>query len=158
MRSIRPFNLRDLFFLGDRGGLAFRLFSYFAVILLLILILQNIAEVALVRVLLHVPEKIQQEMLDLAAQAEVMIKEGDMDDLADWERGQDYYLFVLDNEQNTLSGQQMHPHFEFKLQFMRQLDTTFENRVNQPIIAIPLRSGHKLVIQFPHQYHPGCFP
>ena len=87
MIPIRLPKNRALFFLGDRDGLAFRLFSYFAVILTLILVLQNIAEVALVRALLHVPERIQTEMLSLAEQAEVMIEEGDMDELADWERG-----------------------------------------------------------------------
>lgn len=155
MISIRLSKIRSLFFLGDRDGLAFRLFSYFAVILTLILVLQNIAEVALVRALLHVPEKIQNEMLELADQAEVMIEEEDMDELADWERGQHYYLFVLDQEHHTISGRDMHPHFEFKLNFIRKLDTTFENRVNQPVISIPLSTGHELVIQFPHEYHPA---
>jgi len=157
MIAIRFPKICALFFLGDRDGLAFRLFSYFAVILTLILVLQNIAEVALVRALLHVPEKIQTEMLALAEQAEVMIEEGDMDELADWERGQHYYLFVLNKEQRTISGRDMHPHFEFKLNFIRKLDTTFENRVNQPVISIPLRTGHELVIQFPHEYHPARY-
>ncbi|MCG7587749.1 histidine kinase sensor domain-containing protein, partial [Photobacterium sp. OFAV2-7] len=107
MISIRLPKIRALFFLGDRDGLAFRLFSYFAVILTLILVLQNIAEVALVKAILHVPERIQAEMLSLAEQAEVMIEEGDMDELADWERGQDYYLFVLDKERRTISGREM---------------------------------------------------
>ncbi|MCW8331711.1 histidine kinase sensor domain-containing protein [Photobacterium sp. SDRW27] len=157
MIAIRLSRVRSLFFLGDRDGLAFRLFSYFAVILSLIMILQNIAEVALVKTLLHVPKKIQAEMLELADQAEVMIREGDMDELADWERGQHYYLFVLDKERHTISGRQMHPHFEFKLNFIRDLDTTFENQVNQPVIAIPLSTGHDLVIQFPHEYHPARY-
>ncbi len=108
--------------------------------------------------MLHIPEKIQTEMLALAEQAEVMIEEGgDMDELADWERGQHYYLFVLNKEQRTISGRDMHPHFEFKLNFIRKLDTTFENRVNQPVISIPLRTGHELVIQFPHEYHPARY-
>ncbi|MGF1731196.1 histidine kinase sensor domain-containing protein [Photobacterium kasasachensis] len=157
MIPIRLPKTRALFFLGDRDGLAFRLFSYFAVILTLILVLQNIAEVALIKALLHVPERIQTEMLSLAEQAEVMIEEGDMDELADWERGQDYYLFVLDKERRTISGRDMHPHFEFKLNFIRQLDTTFENRVNQPVISIPLSTGHEIVIQFPHEYHPARY-
>ncbi len=80
-----------------------------------------------------------------------------MDELADWERGQHYYLFVLNKEQRTISGRDMHPHFEFKLNFIRKLDTTFENRVNQPVISIPLRTGHELVIQFPHEYHPARY-
>ena len=157
MSSICLSSIRGLFFLGDRGGLAFRLFSYFAVILVLILVLQNIAEVALVKALLQIPKAIQTEMLDLADQAEELIAKGDMKQLSEWEQAQEYYLFVLDKERNTISGRKMHPHFEFKLKYVHGLDTTFENRVNQPVIAIPLSTGHELVIQFPHQYHPARY-
>ena len=53
---------RQLFFLGDRQGLAFRLFSYFAITLVLILSLQSIAEMALVRVLLQLTATVKTEM------------------------------------------------------------------------------------------------
>ncbi|MEZ8095073.1 histidine kinase sensor domain-containing protein [Photobacterium swingsii] len=157
MQSIQSvqFSPKALFKLNRQGSLAYKLFSYFAVILLLILGLQNIAEHALVKALLHVPSRVQSEMLALSLQAEVMIAEGDMDELADWERGQDYYLFVLDKQQNVLSGREMHPHFKFKLNFVRSLDTILDDRVNQPIIAVPLDAGNQLVIQFPHEKHPA---
>ncbi|PSW20093.1 HAMP domain-containing protein [Photobacterium sanctipauli] len=155
MAIIRFRQLRAHFGLDDRGGLAFKLFSYFAVSLFLILILQNIAEAAMVRALLRIPERIQTEMLDLAYQAEVMINEGDMDELADWERGQKYSLHVITDTNTAISGRTMHPHFEFKLSFTRSIDTIFDNRVSQPIIGIPLTTGHHLVIQFPYQYHPA---
>ncbi|MGF1682827.1 histidine kinase sensor domain-containing protein [Photobacterium minamisatsumaniensis] len=152
------FNKVKVFFeLGDKDGLTFKLFSYFAVSLFLILILQNIAEVAMVRGLLHIPDKIQSEMLGLAYQAEVMVKEGDMDELADWERGQDYTLYVITDKNIPISGRDMHPHFEFKISFARSIDTIFDNKVSQPIIAIPLATEHQLVIQFPHQYHPAKY-
>ncbi|OAN12969.1 two-component sensor histidine kinase [Photobacterium jeanii] len=138
-----------------KGSLAYRLFSYFAVILLLILGAQNAAEHALVKTLLQVPTKVQKEMLDLAIQAEVMLGEGDMDELADWEKAQDYYLFVLDKDRNVLSGRKMHPHFEFKLNFIRKLDSILDSQVNQPIIAVPLNNQNQLVIQFPHEKHPA---
>lgn len=157
MQSIQLARLspRTLFRLNSQGSLAYKLFSYFAVILLLILGLQNIAEHALIKALLHVPSRVQSEMLALSLQAEVMIAEGDMDELADWERGQDYYLFVLDRQQNVLSGREMHPHFKFKLNFIRSLDSILDDRVNQPIIAVPLSKGNQLVIQFPHEKHPA---
>ncbi|MGF1727337.1 histidine kinase sensor domain-containing protein [Photobacterium nomapromontoriensis] len=157
MSVIRLSRLRDQFGLGDRDGLAFKLFSSFAMSLFLILVLQNIAEAAMVRFLLHIPKNIQHEMLDLAHQAEVMINDGDMDELSDWEKGQDYTLFVLDSDQHAISGRDMHPHFEFKLRYARDIDTIFDNEVNQPIIAIPLQTEHLLVIQFPHQYHPARY-
>ncbi|MGF1690819.1 histidine kinase sensor domain-containing protein [Photobacterium kagoshimensis] len=157
MQSIQLARLspRTLFRLNSQGSLAYKLFSYFAVILLLILGLQNIAEHALIKTILHVPSRVQSEMLALSLQAEVMIAEGDMDELADWERGQDYYLFVLDRQQNVLSGREMHPHFKFKLNFIRSLDSILDDRVNQPIIAVPLSKGNQLVIQFPHEKHPA---
>ncbi|PSW06936.1 ATP-binding protein [Photobacterium lipolyticum] len=155
MKSISFKYFASVFFLGDRGGLAFRLFSYFAVSLVLILGLQNAAEVALIKSMLHVPEKVQEQMLDLAYQADVLIAEGDLDELADWERGQYYYLFVLDDTNKPISGREMHPHFEYKLNYIRKIDTVLENRVNQPVIALPLNSGNQLVIQFPHQLHPA---
>ena len=145
----------DFFERKRQGPLAYKLFSYFAVILLLILGLQNVAEHALIKALLHVPSRVQSEMLALSLQAEIMIAEGDMDELADWERGQEYYLFVLDAQQNVLSGREMHPHFKFKLNFIRSLDSILDDRVNQPIIAVPLINGNQLVIQFPHEKHPA---
>ncbi|WEM45689.1 histidine kinase sensor domain-containing protein (plasmid) [Photobacterium sp. DA100] len=149
--------LRSAFCLGDREGLAFKLFSSFALSLFIILLLQHLAEAAMIRVLLHIPEKIKTEMVELSYQAEVNIQAGDMDELADWERGQRYYLFVLDHNQQVISGRDMHPHFEFKLQFARDIDTIFDNKVNQPIIALPLRTGHTLVIQFPYERHPARY-
>lgn len=157
MSRIVIHRIKSSFSLGDRDGLAFKLFSSFAISLFIILLLQNLAEAAMIRVLLHIPDKIRAEMVELAYQAEVNINEGDMDELADWERGQKYYLFVLDDNQNAISGRDMHPHFEFKLQYARDIDTIFDNEVNQPIIAIPLQAGHTLVIRFPHNHHPARY-
>ncbi|WP_446509875.1 histidine kinase sensor domain-containing protein [Photobacterium sp. DNB22_13_2] len=157
MSRIVIHKIKSAFCLGDRDGLAFKLFSSFAISLFIILLLQNLAEAAMIRVLLHIPDKIRTEMVELAYQAEVNVTEGDMDELADWERGQKYYLFVLDANQYAVSGRDMHPHFEFKLQYARDIDTVFDNEVNQPIIAIPLQTGHTLVIQFPNNHHPARY-
>jgi len=152
---------RKLFFLGDRQGLAFRLFSYFAITLVLILSLQSIAEMALVRVLLHLPANVKVEMLDLAEQANRLLdnkdSEGNVDrtKLAEWEEAQSSYLFVLNDDFEEVSTRIMHPHFKFKLRFIRPLDTILENKVNKPVIALPLRSGYQLIVQFSDKLHPA---
>lgn len=151
------------FFLGDRQGLAFRLFSYFAITLVLILSLQSIAEMALVRVLLHLPTAVKTEMLDLAEQANLLLdskdSEGnvDRDKLAAWEAAQSSYLFVLNDDFEEVSTRVMHPHFKFKLRFIRQLDTILEKHVSKPVIGLPLRSGYQLVVQFSDKQHPARY-
>ncbi|MGF1754075.1 histidine kinase sensor domain-containing protein [Vibrio makurazakiensis] len=140
-----------------KDGLAFQLFSYFTVILVSILILQGLAEKALMKALLKVPEEVRIEMLDLAQQANVLIEEGDMDELADWGNAQDYYLFVLDEDNHSITHRDMHPHFEFKLRYLRDLDHQLNARVNKPIFGIKLVQGNTLVIQLPHQVHPAQY-
>lgn len=138
-----------------KNGLAFRLFSAFAVSLFLIISLQSLAEIALMKSMLRIPSSIQEEMLDLAYQANVLIDEGDMDELADWANAQEYYLFVLDKNNHPITHRDMHPHFEFKLKYLRPLNTQLDSEVNQPIIGIPLNNGLTIVMQMPYQYHPA---
>ncbi|QUM76124.1 histidine kinase sensor domain-containing protein [Moritella sp. 24] len=154
-------NARRWFFLGDRQGLAFRLFSYFAITLILILSLQSIAEMALVRVLLHLPATVKTEMLDLAEQANKLLDnkdaEGKLDrnQLAEWEEAQSSYLFVLNDELEEVGTRIMHPHFKFKLRYLRPLDTILDKRVSKPVISLPLRPGYQLVVQFSDKEHPA---
>ncbi|CAH7403759.1 putative two-component system sensor kinase [Vibrio chagasii] len=138
-----------------KDGLTFQLFSYLTVILVSILILQGVAEKALMKALLKVPESVKEEMLDLAYQANVLIEEGDMDELADWGNAQRYYLFVIDENNRPITHRHMHPHFEFKLKFLRTLDHQLSDRVSKPIFGLPLDNGSTLVIQLPHQFHPA---
>ncbi len=138
-----------------KDGLTFQLFSYLTVILVSILILQGVAERALMKALLKVPESVKEEMLDLAYQAKVLIEEGDMDELADWGNAQRYYLFVIDENNRPITHRHMHPHFEFKLKFLRTLDHQLSDRVSKPIFGLPLDNGSTLVIQLPHQFHPA---
>lgn len=138
-----------------KDGLTFQLFSYLTVILVSILILQGVAERALMKALLKVPESVKAEMLDLAYQANVLIEEGDMDELADWGNAQEYYLFVIDKDNQPITHRHMHPHFEFKLQYLRTLDHQLSDRVSKPIFGLPLNNGNTLVIQLPHQFHPA---
>ncbi len=138
-----------------KDSLAFQLFSYMTAIVISILLVQVVVEQALIKAMLKVPESIKVEMLDLAYQANQLIEYGDMDELADWANAQRFYLFVLDQEQKPLTHRMMHPHFEFKLKFKRDLDQQLEGRVSRPIISIPLEQNNSLMIQLPHQLHPA---
>ncbi|KJF85565.1 histidine kinase [Photobacterium phosphoreum] len=134
-----------------------RLFSYFTVSLLLILLLQNLAEIALVKTMLQVPKKVQQNMLVMAEQAQQLIDTGNKQQLGQWEQQQPYYLFVLDKEQHEMGDRKMHPHFAFKLNYARGINTLLDSRVNQPIFAIPLKDGNQLMVQLPSQLHPAKY-
>lgn len=140
-----------------RNGLAFRLFTSFAVILVLILGVQSLAEIALMKSMLRIPTQVKETMLDLAYQADVLIEEGDMDELADWASAQPYYLFILDKDNHPITHREMHPHFQFKLKYLRPLDTQLDNEVNKPIIGIPLKHGLTIVMQMPHELHPANY-
>lgn len=152
---LRWFDACPSFVRKHKNGLAFRLFSAFAVSLFLIISLQSLAEIALMESMLRIPESIKTKMLDLADQANVMIEDGDMDELADWARAQEYSLFVLDENKRPITHRDMHPHFEFKLKYLRPLNTQLANEVNQPIIGVPLNNGLTIVMQMPYQYHPA---
>ncbi|MGR6859512.1 histidine kinase sensor domain-containing protein [Aliivibrio salmonicida] len=155
MKMLRWFSSCPPFIRKHKNGLVFRLFSAFAVSLFLIISLQSLAEIALMKSMLRIPSSIQEEMLDLAYQANVLIDEGDMDELADWANAQEYYLFVLDKNKHPITHRDMHPHFEFKLKYLRPLNTQLANEVNQPIIGVPLNNGLTIVMQMPYQYHPA---
>jgi signal transduction histidine kinase len=155
MKMFRWFGACPSFVRKHKNGLVFRLFSAFSVSLFLIISLQSLAEIALMKSMLRIPASIQTKMLDLADQANVMIDDGDMDELADWARAQEYYLFVLDENKRPITHRDMHPHFAFKLRYLRPLDTQLDNEVNRPIIGIPLKDGLTIVIQMPYQYHPA---
>lgn len=138
-----------------KDGLTFQLFAYLTIIIVSIFIFQGIAEKALMRALLKVPDSVKSDMLDLAYQADILIEEGDMDELADWANAQEYYLFVLDKDKHPITHRHMHPHFEFKLRFLRDLDHQLDAQVNQPILGIPLKHDNLLVVQFPRYFHPA---
>ncbi|WP_052955813.1 sensor histidine kinase [Photobacterium angustum] len=139
-----------------KQSLVFRLFSYFTVGLLLILGLQNLAEIALVKTMLHVPQHVQQDIMKMATDVEPLLTEnGDPQRLAQWESKQKYYAFALNSDNKEISTRVMHPHFKFKLKFARPLNSILDSRVNQPIFMIPLKNGNKLMVQLPHELHPA---
>ncbi|MEC6830570.1 ATP-binding protein [Photobacterium toruni] len=155
---MESFSLRKKWYKShQQHGLVVRLFSYFTVSLLLILLLQNLAEIALVKTMLHVPEKVQQKIRVMADQAQQLIDTGNKHQLGQWEKQQPYYLFVLDKDQHEMGDRKMHPHFAFKLNYAREIKSILDSRVNQPIFAIPLKDGNQLMVQLPHQLHPAKY-
>ncbi|RJX65771.1 sensor histidine kinase [Vibrio sinensis] len=143
------------FIVARKDGLAFQLFMYMMAVIVSILLLQAVAEQALIKTVLTLPDSVKQPMLSLAEQADVLIEEGDMDELADWANAQPYYLFVLDSNYKPLTHRDMHPHFEFKLRFLRELDAPLSDRVSKPLIGLPLSKGNTLVVQLPSDAHPA---
>ncbi|WP_367988992.1 histidine kinase sensor domain-containing protein [Vibrio sp. NTOU-M3] len=141
--------------LKRKDGLPFQLFSYLSAVIISIVLLQGVVEKALMTSMLKVPPAMKAEMRNLAEKAEMLVERGDMAQLANWANQQPYYLFVLDSSNQPLSNRKMHPHFEFKLRFLRELDGPLNDEVSQPLIGIPLKHGNVLVIQLPRQLHPA---
>ncbi len=148
-------SLAPQFVKRHKRNLAFELFSYMSGVVLCILLLQTATEQALIRTMLVLPDTVKEKMRDLATQANVLIEDGDMDELADWESAQPYYLFVLGKNNQPITHRDMHPHFEFKLKFLRELGGNMGERVNKPLIGIPLGNKNTLVIQLPSELHPA---
>ncbi|KII79427.1 histidine kinase sensor domain-containing protein [Vibrio renipiscarius] len=144
-----------LFIEKRKDGLAFQLFSYMSIVVLSILLLQGLTEQALIRTVLVLPDSVKLELRQLAEQANELIEEGDMDELADWANAQPYYLFVLDDKNQPITHRKMHPHFAFKLKFLRQLNEMMGDRVSRPLIGQTLVNNHILVVQLPSQLHPA---
>lgn len=138
-----------------KDSLFFQLFSYMSAVIISIVLLQALAEQALVSAVLKVPPRVKQNIENLAQQANVLIEEGDMDELADWGNAQPYYLFVLNAHSQPITHRQMHPHFEFKLRFLRELNGPLNDRVSKPLIGVRLVKGNTLVVQLPSELHPA---
>lgn len=138
-----------------KDSLFFQLFSYMSAVIISIILLQALAEKALVSAVLKVPSELKHRIESLADQANVLIEEGDMDELADWGNAQPFYLFVLNDRNQPLSHRKMHPHFEFKLRFLRELNGPLNDRVSKPLIGVRLVKGNTLVVQLPSEQHPA---
>ncbi|RTZ16764.1 sensor histidine kinase [Vibrio aquaticus] len=138
-----------------KDSLFFQLFSYMSAVIISIILLQALAEKALVSAVLKVPSELKHQIESLAQQANILIEEGDMDELADWGNAQPFYLFVLNDHNQPLSHRKMHPHFEFKLRFLRELNGPLNDRVSKPLIGVRLVKGNTLVVQLPSEQHPA---
>ncbi len=128
-------------FSGLFSQLQWRLFGYFGVSLLLILLLASGIEAMLLNRLLLLPQQTQSQLQQLADEANDYIVRGDIAGLADWEGRQAFVLYVLDSEQQAVSQREMHPHFVYKLNFLKQLQQPMGDRVQKPLIGLPLRNS-----------------
>ena len=123
---------------GLFSHLQFKLFSYFAISLLAILLIATAIESLVLNKLLTLPQSTQQQLTTLAEQASQLVTEGDIEALAEWEKRQDFTLYILDNDLQVISQREMHPHFIFKLKYLKQLKQPLGDRVQKPLIGVPL--------------------
>ncbi|RTR37936.1 HAMP domain-containing protein [Shewanella canadensis] len=148
-------------FTGLFSRLKLKLFSYFAVSLLAILLIATAIESVVLSQLLTLPSSTQEHLQKLANEAKALLEINDIDGLAKWENEQDFTLYILDKNQKSVSHREMHPHFVFKLQYMRQLQQPMGDRVRKPLIGIPLFDSFNsdspltLVVQLNADLHPA---
>lgn len=137
-----------------------KLFSYFALSLLAILLIASGIERVVISRLLTLPESTQIELTQLAEQATQLINNHDLTGLSHWEKNQRFRVYVLDNKLDSITQTEMHPHFIFKLQYIRQLHLPMGDSVRKPLIGLPLsnvttRSPLTLVVQLNPELHPA---
>jgi len=148
-------------FTGLFSRLQVKLFSYFAVSLLAILLIATAIESVVLNQLLTLPASTQAHLQKLANEAKAFLNKNDIEGLAKWESEQDFTLYILDKDQKSVSHREMHPHFVFKLQYMRQLQQPMGDRVRKPLIGIPLSDSFNsdaaltLVVQLNADLHPA---
>lgn len=141
--------------------LQIRVFSFFAVSLLAILLIATGIESLILSRLLTLSPATQQQLHTLAEQANQYIQRKDVAGLAQWESEQAFTLYTLDPQNQAISQRAMHPHFVFKLQFSRQIQQPMGDRVRKPLIALPLadtlddQQPLSLVVQLNADLHPA---
>ncbi|NRD73915.1 histidine kinase sensor domain-containing protein [Shewanella sp. VB17] len=143
-----------------------KLFGYFAISLLAILLIATAIESLVLNKLLTLPPSTQQQLTELADEASLFIKNNNIKGLAEWEEQQDFTLFILNNDLQSISQREMHPHFIFKLNYLKQLKQPMGDRVRKPLISVPLppqltdklkqeHQGLTLVVQLNPNLHPA---
>ena len=148
---------------GLFSHLQFKLFSYFAISLLAILLIATAIESLVLNKLLTLPSTTQEQLTELASEAKVFIRNSDIEGLTQWEKQQVFTLFILNNDLQALTKREMHPHFVFKLKYLKQLKQPMGDRVQKPLIAVPLgkhlinnkRQELTLVVQLNAALHPA---
>ncbi|MCL2919263.1 HAMP domain-containing sensor histidine kinase [Shewanella litorisediminis] len=141
--------------------LQWRLFGYFGTSLLVILLLASLIEAMVLHQLLVLPKETKAQLSVLAREAEALVRRGDHEALAEWETAQPFRLHVINSRLEGVSGRPIHPHFEFKLGFMLGLDQALGDRVQKPIIGLPIyatfdTSGPLLLaVQLNANLHPA---
>ncbi|WP_394201888.1 ATP-binding protein [Shewanella waksmanii] len=138
-----------------------RVFSFFAISLLAILLIATGIESLIVSRLLTLSPATQQQLHALAAQANEFIKRKDIAGLTRWESQQAFTLYTLNPQQQPITQRPIHPHFVFKLQYSRQIEQPMGDRVRKPLIMLPLSNRLEddqplsLVIQLNADLHPA---
>ncbi|AQS36360.1 signal transduction histidine kinase [Shewanella psychrophila] len=146
---------------GLFSSLQLKLFSYFAFSLLAILLIATGIERVVINRLLTLPQSTQAQINDLALQATDLVNKGELASLTRWENNQEFRVYVLDKDLTSITKSALHPHFIFKLQYMRQLHLPMGNSVRKPLIGIPLPNAHfsngplTLVVQLKPELHPA---
>ncbi|WP_076413751.1 ATP-binding protein [Shewanella sp. UCD-KL12] len=146
---------------GLFSRLQFKIFSYFSVSLLAILLIATGIERVVINRLLTLPVSTQTQLHQLATEATQLVNNQDLVGLSRWEKQQDFRLYVLDKDLESITKTALHPHFVFKLQYLRQLDLPMGDSVRKPLIGIPLQNSYPsngpltLVIQLREELHPA---
>ncbi|MPY24145.1 sensor histidine kinase [Shewanella sp. YLB-07] len=146
---------------GLFSGLQVKLFSYFALSLLAILLIATGIERVVINRLLTLPQSTQAQIIHLANQATELVNNDALTALTRWEQNQEFRVYVLDKDLKSITKSELHPHFIFKLQYMRQLHLPMGNSVRKPLIGIPLPNATyfngplTLVVQLKPELHPA---
>jgi signal transduction histidine kinase len=136
-------------------GITQKLFLYLSSIFLIIFTLSTIIESMLLDDLLTLPDELQREFKTLANEAEQYISINDTSGLKIWEKAQKYTLYVVDDNNQSVTNSAIHPYIKSKMSFSHQLHKPMNNRVSKPMIMIHLSSNLHLMVQLPWQLHPA---
>lgn len=136
-------------------GIAQRLFAYFSLIFIVIFTLSTFIESMIIGALLTLPDELQQEFLTLAKQAEGYIDNKDIAGLKTWEEAQEYTLYVVNQQNESITKRDIHPYVKSKMSFSHQFNQPMNNWVSKPMVVLHLTSGEHLMLQLPWQLHPA---
>ncbi|CAM2746797.1 sensor histidine kinase [Vibrio ordalii] len=135
--------------------LVVKLFMHLSVGVVLLLSSYTAIEVLLLEHFLRLPTAIHREFQVLSDEADTLLRQSNAQDLARWEEKQKYLLYVVDEHLQAIGGREVHPHVQKKMHYQRGMDEPMGNKVSRPMIGIPLRDAHQLMIQLPWELHPA---
>lgn len=136
-------------------GITQRLFLYLSSTFLILFTLSTMIESMLLDDLLTLPDELQAEFQTLAHEAEHYVLTNDKSGLKVWEKAQKYTLYVVDDNNQSVTNSAIHPYIKSKMSFSHLLHKPMNNRVSKPMIMIHLSSDLHLMVQLPWQLHPA---
>lgn len=136
-------------------SIAQRLFGYLSIIFIIIFTLSTFIESLIIGALLTLPDELQNEFLTLANQAEQYLVTDDIAGLKAWEETQKYTLYVVNEDNQSITNRDIHPHVKSKMSFSHQFNQPMNNWVSKPMVVLHLTSGEHLMVQLPWQLHPA---